>query len=331
VGTNRIVMFTLGGTIAMAGDTGPSGGVVARLGGHDLIGDLASGTGIEVEVRDVQAIPSAALSFSDVLDVVDAARRAVADGAVGVVLTQGTDTLEETAFLIDLAWPDDAPFVVTGAMRNPTLAGADGPANLLASVEVAAAPAARGRGALVVFNDEIHAARLVRKAHSSSTATFESPDLGAIGQVVEGAPRFLAEVPRSGVAREVASRERLAATRVGLYTVTLDDDGLMLRSVADAYQGLVIAGFGVGHVPPALVPLLGDLAATIPVVLTSRTGAGSVFARTYGAVGSERDLRERGLISGGFLHPVKARVLLRLLVAAGAGREEIVEAFARLG
>src|SRR5579875_29688 len=171
-----VAYFALGGTISMTGTAGA--GVVARLGGADLLAGLGE-LPVEVHVHDPRAVPSAALSFADVLDVADAAAQAVRDGAVGVVLSQGTDTLEETAFLVDSVWTSDAPFVVTGAMRNPTLPGADGPANLLAAFQVAADPAARGRGVLVTFLDEIHAARHVRKAHSTSPATFVSPDLGA--------------------------------------------------------------------------------------------------------------------------------------------------------
>ncbi len=324
----HVVLFTLGGTIAMAGSAG--GGVVARLSGAELMAGLHLDDGTEVEVRDLRPVPSADLSFSDVLDVVAAAGEAVAGGAAGVVLTQGTDTLEETAFLIDAVWTHDVPVVVTGAMRNPTLPGADGPANVVAAVRVAAAVAARGQGALVVLNDEIHAARLVRKAHSLSPATFVSPDAGPVGHVVEGVPRFLTRVPRLPPVTGF-SPTSLASTRVALYTTTMDDDGVLLDSIAAMHQGLVVAGFGVGHVPGALAPVLGGLAMTLPVVLTSRTGAGSVLAHTYGAVGSERDLRERGLINGGFLHPYKARVLLRLLIAAGAGTDEIAAAFTEYG
>ncbi len=311
--------------------TGSDGGVVARLGGRDLIAGAGElGDRVPVDIRDMRAVPSAHLSFGDILDVVDAAAEAVADGACGIVLTQGTDTLEETAFLIDAVWTHDTPFVVTGAMRNPTLAGADGPANLLAAVQVAAAPDARGRGALVAFNDEIHLARYVRKAHSLSTATFGSPDLGPIGHIVEGVPRFLAQVPRLRPL-PAFSRDELAATKIALYTTTLDDDGVLLDAIAANHDGLVVAAFGVGHVPGAIAPALGDLAASMPVVLTSRTGAGPVLADTYGAVGSERDLRQRGLINGGFVHPYKARVLLRLLVAARAGTDEIAARFAEFG
>jgi L-asparaginase len=323
----HVAYFALGGTISMTGNG--HGGVVARLTGEQLVTALGP-LPTEVRVHDPYAVPSASLSFADVLDVVDAAAKAVADGAKGVVLTQGTDTLEETSFLIDSVWPHEAPFVVTGAMRNPTLPGADGPANLRAAFEVAASDQARARGVLVVFADEIHAARHVRKAHSTSIATFVSSDLGAIGHVVEGTPRFLASVP----ARRLVlgwTRESLAATRIALHTATLDDDGLALPRLADTHAGLVLAGFGVGHVPETLVPTLTDVLKRMPVVLTSRAGAGPVLADTYGAPGAERDLRARGVIGGGFVHPYKARVLLRLLVAAGATREEIAAAFASLG
>jgi L-asparaginase len=328
VTTARVVLFTLGGTISMSGS---AGGVVARLGGAELMSGLDGfGDDVQVEVRDLRTVPSADLTSGDVLDAVEAAEGAVAGGASGVVLTQGTDTLEESSFLIDAVWRHDVPFVVTGAMRNPTLPGADGTANLLAAVRVAASSSARARGVLVVFDDEIHRAAHVRKTHSTSTATFAAPDTGPVGHVVERRARFLTPPTRTQPVRGW-SRESVRDTRIGLYTAVFDDDGPVLAGAQDRYDGLVVAGFGVGHVPGALAPVLGDLAAQMPVVLTSRTGAGPVLAHTYGAVGSERDLLARGLIGGGFLHPYKARVLLRLLVAGAARREEIVTALARFG
>ena len=320
-----VVLITLGGTIAMAGT---DDGVVARLAGADLLAGLPSG--VDLDVQDRPAVPSADLSFAEVLDVVEQAATAVADGARGVVLTQGTDTLEETAFLVDAVWSHDAPFVLTGAMRNPTLAGPDGPANVLGAAQVAASDAARGRGALVVLADQVHAARHARKAHSTSVATFVSPDTGPVGHLVEGEARFLTSVPRlDPVPRPEPSA--LAATRVAFYPAVLDDDGSMLRGLEETHQGLVVAGFGVGHVPGRLAPVLGDLVAAMPVVLASRTGGGPVLTHTHGAPGSERDLRDRGLVPAGFLHPYKARVLLRLLVAAGADRAEVAARFADYG
>ncbi|MET7282955.1 asparaginase [Kribbella sp. NPDC005582] len=315
-----VALFTLGGTIAMAGSR--------RLTGADLtaaVPGLAE-LGQPVEIQDIESVPSANLTAAKMLEVVDAASKAIAAGATGVVVTQGTDTLEETSFLVDQVWPHPQPFVLTGAMRNPTLAGPDGPANVLAACRVACSPAARDLGALVVFKDEIHAARWVRKTHSTSTATFVSPNVGPIGHVVEDQVRILARPVRLDGVQGSAEPADLDANQVALYTMTMDDDGLLLKGLADTHRGLVVAGFGAGHVPAALAPVLGELAATMPVVLTSRTGAGSIVRNTYSAPGSEIDLLQRGLIDGGFLDPYKARVLLRLLLATD---DDITAAFAQ--
>lgn len=321
-----VTFFALGGTISMAGR---DGGAVARLGGAELtaaVPGLAE-LGVPLDVRDPHRVPSADLTFAHLLDVVDRAAEAVAAGARGVVVAQGTDTLEETAFLADLVWPCPEPLVFTGAMRNPTLAGADGPANVLAAITVAADDAARDRGALVVLGDQIHAARWVRKTHSTSTSTFASPNTGPIGHVIEGRVRLLATLPRHDPLPR-PDPAALAATRVALYPAALDDDGALLTGLADSHQGLVVAGFGVGHVSAALAPVLGALAERVPVLLTSRTGAGSVLSHTYGAVGSETDLLRRGLLDGGLLHPYQARVLLRTLLAGGADRDRVAQVVA---
>ncbi|GHD86928.1 asparaginase [Streptomyces naganishii] len=323
-----VLLLALGGTISV-----PDGKRAARLSGAEIAAAVPglTETGIPLDVRDVRAVPSGSLTFAQVLDVVALASRAVADDADGVVVTQGTDTLEETAFLIDLVWPHDAPFVLTGAMRQPAMAGADGPANVLAAVRVAAAREARGAGAVVVLNDEVHAARWVRKTHSTNPAAFASPSTGPLGHVVEGRVRMLPAAPRHAPLPAGGDPARLAAARVALHVVTLEDDGAQLEGLEATHAGLVVAGFGVGHVPGALAPRLGTLAEHMPVVLTSRTGSGSVLRHTYYAPGSEADLRRRGLIDGGFLDPYKARVLLRLLLASGAGRDDIAEAFAARG
>ncbi|WP_405060500.1 asparaginase [Kribbella sp. NBC_01505] len=315
-----VALFTLGGTIAMAGSH--------RLTGADLTAAVPglSELGQPVEIQDIEKVPSANLTAAKMLEVVDAASKAVAAGATGVVVTQGTDTLEETSFLVDQVWPHSQPFVLTGAMRNPTLAGPDGPANILAACRVACSPAARDLGALVVFKEEIHAARWVRKTHSTSTATFVSPNVGPIGHVVEDQVRILARPARLDGVQGSAEPAGLDANQVALYTLTMDDDGLLLKGLADTHQGLVVAGFGAGHVPAVLAPVLGELAAAMPVVLTSRTGGGSIVRNTYNAAGSEIDLLQRGLIDGGFLDPYKARVLLRLLLATD---EDISAAFAQ--
>jgi L-asparaginase len=323
----RVEVLTLGGTIGMASRPGEA--VVPRLTGADLLGAVPglAATGVQVGVADVRALPSASLTAADLREVLARAGKAVADGAAGVVVLQGTDTIEESAYLLDLYWSHEQPLVVTGAMRNPTLAGADGPANLLAAVTVAADPAARGRGCLVAFDDEVHAARWVRKTHSASTGTFASPDTGPVARLVEGAVWWFTPAgPREPLPVPVED-----LPPVPLYTAVFDDDGGLLHGLADRYPGLVVAGLGVGHVATWLAGPLGDLAARVPVVLASRTGSGPVFAGTYGYPGSESALLAAGLVSAGMLHPYKARLLLRALLAAGADRAGVAAGFARYG
>jgi len=317
----------LGGTIGYAG---AANGEPVRLGPAALLA-AAPGLdrlGLTLDVHAADPVPSASLTFAQLSEVAREAAEACGAGtADAVVVVQGTDTLEESAYLLDLLWDRPEPMVLTGAMRNPTLAGADGPANLLAAVQVAAAPAAGGMGAMVVFNDEIHAARFVRKGHTSSPSTFRSVTAGPIGWVVEGRPRIgLCPVPlqRDVLARPAGDRP------VALLTCVLGDD---LRLVGElerlGYAGAVIDSFGGGHVPGHVVPALAEVAARIPVVLASRTGGGEVLQETYGFPGSERDLLARGLIPAGFLDGRKARILLSLLLADGTDPAVVRTSFQR--
>lgn len=312
-----VTVFGLGGTIAMTASTG--GGVTPTLTPSELV----AGLDVDVDVVDFRQVPGASVAFDDVTALLAAI---AAHGADGVVVTQGTDTIEETSYLIDLSYAGTAPIVVTGAMRNPTMAGPDGPANLLAAIQVAASPAAAGLGCLVVFNDEIHAARRVRKTHTTSTATFRSDNGGPLGYVVEGDVRLL---NRLGHRPVLPAAVRPA--RVAVVTVTFDDDGVLLDGLADRVDGVVIAALGAGHVPSRLVEPLAALAERLPVVLASRTGAGSVLTSTYGFAGSERDLLARGLVSAGYLDPAKARLLLHRLVGVAADAGQVRAAFGVAG
>jgi L-asparaginase len=323
-----VVVFGLGGTIAMAAT--PSGGVAPALSAHQLVAAVPglAATGLELEVDDFRRLPGASLAVEDIVALAETIRARLDTGVHGVVVTQGTDTIEETAYLLDLLHTHAAPIVVTGAMRNPTLAGADGPANLLAGIQVAANLSAREQGALVVMADEIHAARRVQKTHSTSAATFQSPNGGPLGYVVEGRARLLNQLGHRPV---VPLSSAMPLARVCLVTITMGDDGFLLDGMAGRLDGLVVAAFGAGHVPSRLVPQLEELAAHMPVVLASRTGAGPVLASTYAFSGSEKDLLERGLISAGFLDPIKARILLQLVLSANADAAEIRAALSVAG
>jgi L-asparaginase len=318
----RITVFGLGGTIAMTGANGS--GVTPDLSARQLI-DAVPGLadlGIEIDVNDFRRKPGSSLTFQDMHDLRVAISSCLAAGADGVAVTQGTDTIEESSYLLDLHHALPQPIVVTGAMRNPSMAGADGPANVLAAIQVAASPAARDQGCLVVLADEIHAARRVRKTHSTSGATFQSPNGGPLGSVVEGQPRLQNRLPH-----RIVVPESTTTVRVGLITLAFDDDGILLEAAADQLDGIVVAAFGVGHVPARLVPRLTEVAARIPVVLATRTGSGTTLRSTYAYDGSERDLLGRGMVGSGYLDPLKARILLHCLLAAEVDRPLIETAF----
>lgn len=319
--TARVLVLALGGTIAsVPSDTAAGGGAVPTLTADDLLAAVPGLAEVaDVEARTVRQKPSCDVTPQDVRLVAETAAQAFAEGVAGVVVTQGTDTLEETAYLLDLWHDGPEPIVVTGAMRTPTSAGADGPANLLAAVRVAASDTARELGALAVFADEIHAARHVVKVHAGSVAGFGSPGRGPIGRVSEGTVRIdVRPVERTatvGAPRD-ASWPRIPILRVAVGTDTAEVEALTAGA-----DGLVVEGVGGGHVPSPIVSALEAAARRIPVVLASRIGGGGTLASTYGYPGSELDLLARGLVTAEHRDALKARLWLGAYLAAG---EEIL-------
>jgi L-asparaginase len=300
-------------------------GVVPALTGSDLVAAVPGLQGVAVTAEDFRKLPGASLTVSDIADLVRRLERADREGVDGIVVTQGTDTLEETAFLTDVYYRGSAPVVFTGAMRSAVSAGADGTANLLAAVQAATCAGAREQGVLVVMGDEIHAARHVRKMHTTSPAAFCSPATGPLGRMVEGTARLHYALART--APVPLPPDVPGVSEVEVVTASLGSSGILLDGLESKISGLVVAAFGAGHVPQTWVPRLEALAAVMPVVLTSRIGTGPVLTSTYAFPGSESDLLARGLVCGGTLDPYKARLLLVALLAAGMPRPEIAAAF----
>lgn len=321
-----VSILSVGGTITMT-DSG-RGGVEPRLDAETLLAALPALKGFaQLRARTLSTLPSPHMNLATVAVLAAAVDEEITAGADGVVVTQGTDTIEESAFALDLMLKPRVPVVITGAMRNPTLPGADGPANLSAAVRTAAEPLGRP-GVVVVMDNRIHAPRFVRKVHTTSAAAFHS-DPVLLGEITDSGTILFATLPAL-IHRGLGYRD--AAPPVALLTATMGDDGRLVDTVVDAgYAGLVVAGMGGGHVSPGMAERLGALARRVPVVFSSRTGGGSTLTRTYAYPGGELDLIQRGLIRAGWLAPVKARIALALLLGAGADRDALQEFFTACG
>jgi len=307
----KLAIAALGGTVSMQARNAREG-VIPTVSGESLVASVPELlTLAEVKIETLGLLPSASLDFGFLLSVLSWANLQINQGAAGVIIVQGTDTLEETATFFDYLWDHAEPLVLTGAMRSADQAGADGPANLLDACRVAAAPGSRTRGAQVVMNGQIHAGNVVRKTDSLALQAFTSPIFGPAGLLVEANVRYL----RPPSPRKVLPVPQQTSQRVALLEATLSADSLLLENlVAMGYDGLVIAGFGAGHVSADWAQAIGDAATTIPVVIATRTGSGSTARSSYGFNGSEIDLIGRGALMAGFLCPRKARILLWLLI-----------------
>jgi L-asparaginase len=324
MGLQRVLLISTGGTITMTGSAGS--GIAPTLTGEDLVRAVpALAHRADLEVVSYSTLPGASLALGDLVRVGALIDAHMGEGLSGAVVVQGTDTIEETAFVLDTLVASGRPVVVTGAMRGAGAPGADGPANLLAAVTVAASAAAARLGALVVLNDEVHCGRYVQKSHTALPCAFSSPGFAPIGRVIEGALHLYARLPRP---EALARPPEVDEVAVALLKVPLGDDGRMLDALPQlGYRGAVIEAMGAGHLPASFAQKVERLAAAMPVVLATRVASGPVFQNTYGFPGSEMDLIARGAIPGGYLTGVKACLLLRLLIAGGATGEALRAAY----
>jgi L-asparaginase len=312
----RVKLVATGGTIAMTGSPAhPAHGADELLAAVPEIASVAA-----LDVEDLANVPGANLTPAAAARAIAVAAAAVEDGAAGAVITQGTDTIEETAELAELVWPvEGGPLVVTGAIRTGGAVSADGPLNLLDSIRVACAPAARGIGPVVVFDGVVHPAAEAVKAHSWRSGAFSSD--GPLGHVREGDLMLERERPRA----PVAPAADLVALPLDHYVPILAAGAGMDSRPLDALRSdgaaaIVLISLGAGHLPEAMLPAADRaLAAGVPLIVCARPERGGTLTSTYGFPGSETDLAERGAILAGARSPWKARI--RTLVALGLKRE----------
>lgn len=306
----------------------PGQPVSPGLGAEDLVAAVPELVNVaQIRSHTVCNVGSPSVTFDHVLDALTWADAEIMAGAAGIVLTHGTDTMEETAYLLDLLWRHPEPLVVTGAMRSAEEAGADGPANLLASVIAATCQRLRGLGVLVVMDDEIHLADRATKTHAMSVSTFASPWGAPIGRVEEG--RVLLDYLPAEARPLPLDVPATRTSRVALIEAAFGSDGHIVRLAVDGgYDGVVIAGAGAGHVSATAAEVVGEAVTRVPVVIATRTGAGRTATCTYGYPGAEVDLLRRGVIMAGALSARKARLLLWVLLGNAADRDRIALEFA---
>jgi L-asparaginase len=318
----RVVLLATGGTIASRYDPA-LGRTVASQRAEDLLRMLPQVEKVaELEVENFATIPSFDMSVAFAFDLARRIERVLARSDVaGVVITHGTDTMEETSYLADLLVHSDKPAVFTGAQRAHDDPNSDGPPNLLNALRVAASPSARGLGAVVCFNGTVHAARDVTKTHASAVETFQSYERGAVGEV-DGDHVVIHRRP---VLRRSFRVERLEE-RVELVRLALGSDLWMTEAAIErGVAGLVIEGFGRGNGPTRLTALVRRAVdAGIPVLITSRCAMGRVEP-IYGGGGGGRDLADAGGIFAGDLKGPKTRLLLMVLLSNAETRQHLAE------
>ncbi|MGL4655130.1 MAG: asparaginase [Sarcina sp.] len=320
----KIAVVFNGGTISMKVDENIQAAVPTLTGAQIM----AKVTGIEryanIEEHNFSSLPSPHVSVDLMLELSKEIQLLVdRDDIDGVVVTHGTDTLEETSYLVDLTTKTDKPIVFTGAMRSSSELGYDGPANLAASICTAASEEARGRGVLICFNGELNSAKEVTKANSMALNAFRTPNFGPIGIVDNNRVIFYREVEDNEYIEVSKIREKVAIIKCAAST----ESDFIDFAIERGYKGLIIDGLGRGNVPPAMVGgIERALKANIPVILTSRCFEGRVFG-SYGYEGGGMQLKNSGVIFGESMPSQKARIKLLLMLSAEKSLEEIEKSF----
>jgi L-asparaginase len=318
----NILLIHTGGTISMSEDT--SGSVKPGTNnplteGTDLLSSLAN-----LVVEEPFNLPSPHITTQEMMKLKNIIEEYNQHGNIdGAVITHGTDTLEETAYFLDLTVQANFPIVVTGAMRSSNEIGSDGLYNLISSIRVASSLEARGQGVLVVLNDEIHTAVNVTKTHTSNISTFQSPQYGPIGIVTKRGVLFHHTPTKheNYSVKEIDKKVLLLKAHAGM------DSSLLKAIVSLKVDGVVIEALGQGNLPPsALEGVKNFIQNNIPVVIVSRS-YGGIVQDIYGYEGGGKHLKELGVIFSNGLNGQKARIKLQIALSKTNKMSEIKEMF----
>jgi L-asparaginase len=311
------LLFT-GGTISMQRDP-VAGGNVPTHGGEELVRFARGLDAIgPYRIENWAMVPACHLGPDRMWELRGRVREIAESGEVrGIVVTHGTDTIEETAYLLDRTLDRRVPVVITGAMRTSSDAGWDGPRNLLDAAAVAANNQSAGRGVMVVFSGKVFAGCTAVKVHATDLDAFAAPHAAPIGRVEDGCVEYEAGGREGGEAGKLLQPTKLSA-RVALIPMVVGDTGEMLDLARPTHDGVVIEAFGSGNVPPGAVPAIRRwIEAGKPAVLASRTPLG-VVTPVYAFEGGGSRLVAMGAIPAGPRTPSQARMELMIALSSGA-------------
>ncbi len=323
-----VVLIATGGTIAMKIDPVKHAPVPA-ISGEDLLATVPEVSKYAtVEVKNASNVPSDYMDPARWTALTREVTAALARPEVwGVIISHGTDTLEETAYWLDLTVDSEKPVVLIGAQRNASEPDFDGPRNLLNAVRIAVDPQSKGKGAMLAMNSQINAVREVTKTHTSSVETFKSGDFGFLGEVDFDRVVYW----RSPLRRQHVAIKTGSMPYVEIIPMYGGADGYLIKAALEhGARGLVIQGLGWGNVNQPMFAAIKDaIAKAVPVVITSRVPNGRVLPN-YGWEGGGKTLVEAGAVMGDDLSPQKARILLMLLLQDGVtGQKNLQAAFDR--
>jgi L-asparaginase len=323
----KVVILATGGTIACKKDP-VTNEVKPSLTGEDLIDTVPGIDQIaNFEVENFSQLQGAALSLNHLLALAQRIKNILDRPDVsGVVITQGTDSIEETSYFFDIVVDSEKPVIVTGSMKTPFSLGFDGPANLADALVLASSEEVRGMGTLVVMNGIVYSARSAVKSNTIIPNAFTSVNQGAVGQVAEHKVYLFGGIKKQIKIPLLQNNIESIDVNVALIKAVLDPGNILLNClVQSGIDGIVVEAMGAGHVPPCMLEPLGiAIEKNIPVVITSRCGTGPLLKNTYSFEGSEQSLKKLGVIFSN-LTGLKARI--KLIAALSLGEEGIAKYF----